>query len=140
MTESEINRNESFYSQISKFAMRRKTVYNLIKTYNGLTDYEIAQRMVLPINSATGRRKELLEEEWIKPVFSKLNEKTNKMNTVWVVTSPEERERLIKEKLYWLNRELGYLTLDLDGTTFNCTEELIESRIKKLTKLINKLS
>lgn len=140
-TESIINRNESFHTQIEKFALRKGTVYKMFKTYGGLTDFEVAQKMVLPINSITGRRKELLETFFLKAVWSKLNEKTNKMNTVWVVTDPEEREKLVDVKLFELYGEITALEIDVAFINLsNVTEKLILQRIKKLQKLIDKLS
>lgn len=141
MTESIINRNQSFYSQISKFAQRRWTVYNLIKTYNGLTSHEIKDKMVLGKHQISGRVTELAEEFWVKSNGSKLNEQTGKQNTIWVVTTLEEREKLVKEKLDELEDELGKLSIDSDYYDLcRTTQNLINDRIKKLDKLINALN
>lgn len=140
-TESIINRDESFYTQIAKFAQRRWTVYNLIKTYNGLTSHEIKDKMVLGKHQISGRVTELAEEFWVKSNGSKLNEQTGKQNTIWVVTTPEEREELIKYKLQELNDNLTDLKVDLhDYWCTDYTYELIKERTKKLTKLINTLT
>ena len=136
---STINRNKAFFEQIEKFAPRRKTVYTLIRSYGQLTDCEIADKMCLPINSITGRRRELTELCWIKAIYSKKNEKSNCKNTVWAVTNPVEREDLINEKRQELEEEREALCYDLFSLVTPFGEALLNKRIQTITNLINKL-
>jgi len=134
------NRNDAFKKLIEKFGLRRKTVYNLIKDCGSLTDFEISEKMILPINSITGRRRELEELCLIKESGSKKNEKTDVLNTIWSVTSETERLNLINSKLSKLIKERDTLEMDLLSLSIsNFSIELIKKQLKIVGKLIKDL-
>jgi len=134
------NRNESFYSQIKKFSLRRKTVYELLQDYGPLTTHNIKDKMRLSKHQVSGRITELKDSFFIKPVWSKLNEVTNVINTVWMVTTPEERNVLITSKLLKLENEQDILQNDINSLYISKTaKELIVKRMKKIDKLIKTL-
>ena len=133
------NRNNSFHSQIEKFSMRRKTVYNLIKSYERLTAQEIKSKMVLGVNQVSGRITELRETFWIVYAGSKKGE-SKKSNTIWRVTTPEERQKLVENELKSLIWEKSLLEYDLNTSDLSSPANfLIINRLYKIDKLIKKL-
>jgi len=134
------NRNNAFKQLIEKFALRKRVVYKIIESYGSLTDFEIAEKMKLPINSITGRRKELEQSCLIKEVASKKNDKTNITNTIWSVTTEAERVALITSKLSELIKQRDALYNDLDATHLSkFSIELINTQLKTVVKLIKGL-
>lgn len=134
------NRNESFYSQIEKFSNRRKVVYELLQNFGALTTHSIKDKMRLSKHQVSGRVTELKESCFIKPVWSKLNDVTNVMNTVWAVTYPEERAGLIASKLLELKDEQDILQCDINSIYISkIARELIVKRMIKIEKLIKNL-
>jgi len=134
------NRNNAFKQLIEKFALRKRAVYKIIESYGSLTDFEIAEKMKLPINSITGRRKELEQSCLIKEVASKKNDKTNITNTIWSVTTESERTLLIASKLSELIKQRDALYNDLDATHLSkFSIELINTQLKTVVKLIKGL-
>ena len=133
------NRNESFYSQIEKFGIRRRTVYNLIQEYGELTAQEIKSKMVLGVNQVSGRITELKELFYIVPVGSK-NGVSRVKNTIWRVTAPVERDSLIHEELINLSIEKHNLEFDINNYFIsNGLKEMGVKRLTKINELIKKL-
>ena len=134
------NRNKSFFSQIEKFGLRKRTMYKLFKSYGEMTDDDLSKLMRLPINSITGRRRELAEIFFVKAIGTEQNPHTGKPNTIWIVTTPNEREELIKKEIKQLMyKRFVYLT-DLEIIILSeLTKKYLLKKINKITELINKL-
>lgn len=65
---------------------RREQVFQAIsQSFGGLTNWEIAERLHLPINCITGRVNELYKAGKLMQSGVRLNRKTGKNNTVWTI-------------------------------------------------------
>ena len=133
------NRNNAYFQNIEKLSQRRKTVYKLIENYGQLTAQEIKEKMVLGINQVSGRISELQELFLIKSVASKINNRSNKKNTVWSITTKNERNDLINAKYVELRNKRDILINDLNLKISKTSKYLLKKEINKINTLISNL-
>ena len=129
-----INRNDAFYINTEKFGLRKKTVYNLVNIYGLITSHQIAEKMKLGINQVSGRITELKDEFLIIEAGSVLNRKTKVHNTLWRVTTKDERTNLVNKRY----QELVNETKQLENDFHLGISEYGLKAIKKQSKKINK--
>lgn len=134
------NRNQSFWSQVEKFDLRKGTIHKLFTKYGPMTDYDLSRLMRLPINSITGRRRELVEIFFVKAISTEQNPHTKKPNTVWDTISPDERTELIEKEVERLKSERFIRLKDLEVIYISdLTRKDILHKVNKISELINKL-
>lgn len=136
-------RDESYQKLInSSLGLRQKTVYLLIKSYNGLTSEEVALRMRLRLNEVSGRITELKNMRLIAPSGSIKNMRSNNQNCKWVALLPVHREKLIREDLMDYRDKQRSLKKDLYIAEFvsEFTIDLIKKEIIRTDRLIDLIS
>lgn len=146
-------RNETYFKNIEKLSLRRKTVYNLIKKYGELTAQEITVKMVFiktvkkngkakrifGINNVSGRLTELSNLFLIKSIGVKLNEKTQCPNTIWQITTPDEQIDSVNKEYVKLTEQKDKLVNDYHLLLSDLSKDLIEKRVKVLNNKIKAL-
>ena len=75
------NRNESY--QLVDKPTRKEQVLNALRELGNATNSELSKRLKLPINSITGRCKELREDGRVIETGSKFDKETNRTVTVF---------------------------------------------------------
>lgn len=134
------NRNEAFHLKVDDLGLRRKTVYKLIETYGPITSQEVKEKMRLGVNQVSGRVTELAARFFIKAEGSKVNNKSNCSNTLWVVTTPNERINLINAEFIHLRNERDELVNDLNLTELSeVAKEIVRKRVAKIDAKIETL-
>jgi hypothetical protein len=134
------NRNESFFAKIEEFSLRRKTTYQLIKTYQPITTQELKRKMLLGVNQVSGRVTELAQSFYIKPVGTKINEHSKMPNTLWAITTPDERIDLMNAAYVKLIDEQDTLINHLNVTEPSISVKItLKKRIAQITKIISQI-
>lgn len=133
MEESIKNRNES-YEKIKPLGPKQKVVLDLITKYVGLTTHEVADKMRLKTESITGRIKELEQRGCIKAIGRCFNYKTERKNTIWLNTTPEEKKSIVEAKIADLHERAVHLSVDLGNVVSNSAIDLISKELKRIDK------
>ncbi len=131
------NRNECFFTNAETLGARKKTVYKIIESYGKLTAQEIKEKMVLGVNQISGRLTELSDLYLIKESGSKFNEKSDRPNTLWEITTPDERIDMVNTAFINLRSERDTLINDLNLLNLSqITRDRTFKRVRTIDKQI----
>lgn len=138
------NRNQSFREIREQLPAKRRMVLNAIKHSPGITAWNLAERMGVPINEVTGRIRELKDAFLIEEAGEALNLYTYRNNTTYrAVANGARRIELINAEYVRLRDLRDQLVSDYQKGLSNAgfllvkrAKTKIERKIKKLDELM----
>lgn len=137
------NSNKAYFDIKSKLSKKRKQIFELIQALGKATPQELVEmfndsNINYNLNVAS-RFTELREAGLIKIIGNKLNNKSNKFNAIYAITTEEERIDIINQKYQELIDLKSNLINDLNLKISFWTKSNVIKELKKIDYKISKL-
>jgi|TARA_R110000823_G_scaffold125977_1_gene252957 DNA-binding Lrp family transcriptional regulator len=142
--ETTLKNSINAYSEIKpKLSEKRRQIFELIQTLGKATPQELVEmfndsNINYNLNVAS-RFTELREAGLIKIIGNRLNNKSNKFNAIYAVTTEEERIDIINQKYQELIDLKNHLINDLNLKISFWTKLNVIKELKKINYKISKL-
>lgn len=133
------NRNASYAKRKDVLARSERRIFQIFLKEGFTSSYEVSEKYGIKINKVVGRVNTLVELCLLRVAGSVFNQETKMPNTVYAVTSVEDRIRLANEKYAEITNKKDQLINDLNLNLSDLTRINVLNKSIRINNHISKL-